>query len=61
MGEWVENMNGKGSSPRNCFSAAFRRNYKRIRWGDVDGEILTKNEHNKRTEQKSTRTAKPVS
>ena len=26
-------MNGKGSSPRNCFSSDFRQNYEGIDWG----------------------------
>lgn len=26
-------MNGKGSSPRNCFSKDFKQNYEEINWG----------------------------
>jgi hypothetical protein len=25
-------MNGKGSAPRNCYSAAWARNFERVKW-----------------------------
>jgi len=28
-------MNGKGSSPRNCFSKSFKENYDDIDWGKL--------------------------
>jgi hypothetical protein len=35
-------MNGKGDSPRNCFSKEYKKNYDSIDWGNGKKEIKKK-------------------
>ncbi len=37
-------MNGKGSSPRNCFSKEFKSNYDEIKWNSKSKKVKSKKE-----------------
>jgi hypothetical protein len=35
----IQFMNGKGDSPRNCFSKEFKKNFDRINWGKKESNL----------------------